>query len=43
MDTKTTKKVEKELRTLVKRLSIDQIRILNLFLAEEIINRNIYE
>lgn len=43
MDTKTTKKIEKELRGLVKSLSIDQIRILNLFLAEEIINRNIYE
>ncbi len=43
MKTKPTKKVEKELRDLVKSLSIDQIRILNLFLAEEIINRDIYE
>ena len=38
-----TDKIEKELRKLVSKLSLDQLRILNLFIAEEIINRDIYE
>lgn len=39
----TTKQAEKELRKLVGTLTIDQLRILNLFVAEELMKRNIYD